>query len=214
MRGIERLRLLERVAPATRRLAIGFDPITGATSWRVETATAALTLLLSPESNRGLSGEGQVLADLAEPAWAAHLPRVRAALRWRSVVEATAFGEETGLTPDAARGALAALGSRGLVGFDAAAGAFFHRELPFDLDRVADLHPRLLDARRLVADGGVRLESPAVAWVRGTDTEHHVRLSPTGDRCTCTWWAKHQGERGPCKHVLAARLASGDEEAG
>ncbi|MGL4942941.1 MAG: SWIM zinc finger family protein [Thermoguttaceae bacterium] len=25
-------------------------------------------------------------------------------------------------------------------------------------------------------------------------------------KCTCPWYAKHQGERGPCKHVLAVQL--------
>lgn len=214
VRGIERLRLLERVAPTARRLWVAFDAQTGATHWRIETATASLSLLLSPDLHRGLSGEGQVLSELADPAWATHLSRVRAALRWQSVLDTGTIGAEIGVSAEAARGALAALGSRGLVGYDAAAGAYFHRELPFDLERVADLHPRLLDARRLVAEGAVRLDGPQIAWVRGTHTEHHVRLRPDGDRCTCEWWAKHQSERGPCKHVLAARIASGstDEE--
>jgi hypothetical protein len=33
-----------------------------------------------------------------------------------------------------------------------------------------------------------------------------VRLSPSGVRCTCPWFSKHQGQRGPCKHVLAAQM--------
>lgn len=40
-------------------------------------------------------------------------------------------------------------------------------------------------------------------------TEYEVRLSQTpgaGDRCTCPWYAKHRGTRGPCAHVLAARI--------
>ncbi|WP_071605937.1 SWIM zinc finger family protein [Budvicia aquatica] len=24
-------------------------------------------------------------------------------------------------------------------------------------------------------------------------------------RCTCEWYGKHQGARGPCKHVLAVK---------
>ncbi|MFC8869784.1 SWIM zinc finger family protein [Streptomyces sp. NPDC057148] len=24
--------------------------------------------------------------------------------------------------------------------------------------------------------------------------------------CTCPWWAKYRGGRGPCKHMLAARM--------
>jgi len=26
--------------------------------------------------------------------------------------------------------------------------------------------------------------------------------------CTCPWWWDHRGSRGPCKHVLAARIAA------
>ena len=49
---------------------------------------------------------------------------------------------------------------------------------------------------------------------KGTDVEHRVRLQPEGDKCTCPWYGKHQGDRGPCKHVLAARIVvQGDEDA-
>ncbi|MEV0597187.1 SWIM zinc finger family protein [Nonomuraea cavernae] len=24
--------------------------------------------------------------------------------------------------------------------------------------------------------------------------------------CTCLWWAKYRGGRGPCKHALAVRM--------
>ncbi|MFE1837288.1 SWIM zinc finger family protein [Streptomyces sviceus] len=27
--------------------------------------------------------------------------------------------------------------------------------------------------------------------------------------CTCFWWAKYRGGRGPCKHVLAVGMARG-----
>jgi predicted nucleic acid-binding Zn finger protein len=40
-----------------------------------------------------------------------------------------------------------------------------------------------------------------------------VRLRAEGDRCTCPWFSKHQGQRGPCKHVLAARIfVEGDDD--
>jgi hypothetical protein len=55
----------------------------------------------------------------------------------------------------------------------------------------------LLDA------GAVRLDGD-VAYVRSGDVEHVVRRAPDGARCTCPWFAKHKGSRGPWKHVLAA----------
>jgi predicted nucleic acid-binding Zn finger protein len=37
---------------------------------------------------------------------------------------------------------------------------------------------------------------------------HLVRTDETGQlSCTCLWWAKYRGGRGPCKHVLATRMA-------
>ena len=72
--------------------------------------------------------------------------------------------------------------------------------------------PAARDARRLVEAGGVRAGVPGEAWVRGSaGVEHRVRLADSA--CTCPWWAQHAGARGPCKHVLAARMAlEGDDE--
>jgi hypothetical protein len=46
--------------------------------------------------------------------------------------------------------------------------------------------------------------------VRGTHTTHRVRLAADGvESCTCQWWTTHRGRRGPCRHVLATRMARG-----
>jgi predicted nucleic acid-binding Zn finger protein len=42
--------------------------------------------------------------------------------------------------------------------------------------------------------------------VRGDD-DRVVRVDPAGYTCSCPWWAKHGGSRGPCKHVLAVHVA-------
>jgi len=70
----------------------------------------------------------------------------------------------------------------------------------------ADWHPRLLDARELIKDGAVRLvrTEPFEATVASGGVEHRVREVDGELRCTCPWFAKHQGSRGPCKHALAA----------
>ena len=102
---------------------------------------ARFHLVLSPDVWRGFSGEGQVLTALAGGQWAQVLPRMRASLRWEARVDADAVGRAFSLGRDEVGAALAALGSRGLVGFDLAEGAYFHRELPFDLKLVESLHP-------------------------------------------------------------------------
>ncbi len=71
------------------------------------------------------------------------------------------------------------------------------------------MHPRLRDARDLVAAGAVILEADG-ATVVSKGTRYRVRTGPAGDaRCTCPWWGKHRGGRGPCKHALAAEIARG-----
>lgn len=162
-----------------------------------------------------------MLEKLAGREWEAALPRVRAELAWQARVDVPAIVMRSGLNREQVEGALAVLGARGLVGFDMSEGAYFHRELPFDLEAVESLQPRLKEARRLVTEKKVRITErtgnedalTAVAMVQGTEVEHVVRLSPKGDRCTCPWFSKHQGQRGACKHVLAARIVlEGDED--
>ena len=72
------------------------------------------------------------------------------------------------------------------------------------------MHPRLLGARQLVEEGRVRVEADgASASVASGDVVYAVRFTADGARCTCPWFAKHAGSRGPCKHVLAAAVRAG-----
>src|SRR5439155_17047280 len=126
--------------------------------------------------------------------------RVRAALRWQARISPEALAREVGLDEKDVSAALAALGARGLVGFDLDNGAWFHRELPFDLAAVEELQPRLVDARAILAGGGVRVASidggRAEVWVRGSEVEHRVRLDGDHERCTWPGMMRHQGARG------------------
>jgi hypothetical protein len=133
-------------------------------------------------------------------------------LKWQAELRPEEFAANWGASPDAIRRALSLLGSRGLVGYDLSRGAYYHRVLPFDLALVESIHPRLASARKLVAEGGVKVVRRAgdviETEVPGSGVAHRVRLSPAGDRCSCPWHAKHQGNRGPCKHILAAQLVA------
>lgn len=205
--GTDRLSVLNAVLAPGQRVSVWVDADTGVSGWEVSGAGARALVLLSPEPYRGFSGEGQALKQLAGSDWEGALPSVRAKLKWQSELDAKALAADLGKPESDVEAALAVLGSRGLVGFDAARGVYFHRELPFNLTRVEELQPRLKAARRLVADEKVRLDrTRREAVVQGTDVQHVVRLLEDGDRCTCRWFAKHQGQRGPCKHILAARI--------
>jgi uncharacterized Zn finger protein len=70
------------------------------------------------------------------------------------------------------------------------------------------MHPRLLAARKLLDEGAVTLdEGGEGASVRSGEAEYRVRFEGGTARCTCAWFARHRGERGPCKHVLAVEHA-------
>jgi hypothetical protein len=118
------------------------------------------------------------------------------------------ISKHTQLTEVTVKQLLSVLGTRGLVGFDLRAGAYFHREMPFDLEQVEHMQPRLKAARLLVANGLVsvlpRNSDMNELEVQGTEVKHLVKLGQTGNRCTCQWYSKYQGLRGPCKHIIAS----------
>lgn len=206
--GIGRLRVVERMLRHLRGLTIlsGAD---GTTAWVADLDGARTTIVLSPQAWRGFSGEGRVLDELA-PDLLALVPRVRAELRWQARLDLAELAMRLGAGLTDLRSALAMLSTAGIVGYDIAEGAYFHRELPFEVEQVSRRQPRLAGARSLVAAGRVRFEETGdasmVAWVAGTGVEHRVGLTEAGWTCTCPWYARHRRERGPCKHALAAQI--------
>ncbi len=177
-------------------------------AWELDLGTARFTLTLSPEKYRGFSGEGALLRLLAGEEAAADAELADGVLGWEARIDVGHLAASLGLTPQRALAGLSFLAASGRVGYDLADESFFHRELPFG-SSLAAMHPRLANARELVACGAVRLVDGGAA-VRSGDAEHRVTFGPS-DRCTCPWWGKHRDSRGPCKHVLAARMAARDE---
>lgn len=207
--GTERLKVLETLVPHIQRLRIYGQADGGsASAWELDAGAQRLVLVLSPSTTRGFSGEGQALEELASKGWEKVLTQVRAKLKWQSTLRADDLATSAKIDADLAAKALVALGSRGLVGFDLTSSAYFHRELPFDLSLIADLHPRLKGARKLVESGDIKIAKGKTtsAEVPGSGCTHTVRIAADGPRCTCPWFSKYQGDRGPCKHVLAVRM--------
>lgn len=209
--GTHRIRVIEPLLPFARKLRIWFDPDSGASGWELMFEEGSFFLLISPALNRGLSGEGQLLATLAVPPPEALVAQVRAQLLWQARIAPATLAASLGTPAAAIADALALIGSRGLAGFDAAAGHYFHRELPFDRSQTDAMQPRLASARKLVEARALRRvpgsqPGERVFEVKGSDTLHRVRLTGDGARCTCRWFSSHQGQRGPCKHILAAQI--------
>lgn len=173
-----------------------------ATAWELQLENARITLVISPELYRGFSGEGGVLRAMAESNNEA-VETVSSQLAGQARLDTASLG----VASDQLRSALGVLGAAGRVGFDLASDAFFHRDLPFDRSRLEGLHPRLVNARKLIDECAVKLTSDNEATVTSDGTRYAVRTSEDGFSCTCAWFAKHQDNRGACKHVLAAELA-------
>ena len=203
----ERLRVLEPIArhmSVLRAYAVPDQETAGV--WVAELAGARLLVTLSPHFSRGFSGEGGLLEDLADDALA-----IEAEFLDRALHDRRRFtGDElttTGLSLDRGRRALSWLGAHGRIGFDPVERVWFRRELPFPSEALAADPPRLRNAKKLVDEGAVRLGPAGEAEVRSGSKAYSVRLDPP--RCSCPWWSKHPGDRGPCKHLLAAQIAAG-----
>jgi hypothetical protein len=212
----DRLRVLERLAPAIRSVAVHASA-DGSSAWCAELSDARFTLAISTAAWRGFSGEGRVLDDLGRAPERRIRAAVAAALEWQPAVRVDDLARELAAEPGDVKAALTELAAAGMVGYDLADGAYFARRLPFTGGAAAErMQPRLRRARALVDAGAVRLEEPgstggrdAVAWVSGRSAEYRVRLGPDGRACTCPWWGKHPGDRGPCAHILAAEILAG-----
>jgi hypothetical protein len=178
-------------------------------AWELDLGSARFTLTLSPEKYRGFSGEGALLGLLADDDAAADAALLTESLDWGPRIDADGVGASLGMTPARVVAGLGYLAASGRVGYDLADETFFHRELPFG-PALEAMHPRLVSARELIASGAVTATDTG-AIVRSGESEHRVAFAAPADRCTCPWWGKHQGGRGPCKHVLAARLAARSE---
>ena len=208
--GAHRVKVIEPLLVRAKSLRIWRDEANGTSAWEVCFNVGSFFLMISPEVYRGFSGEGQVLSKLANPPSDQVIAQVRAQLKWQSCIDIKAMSNNLKIDAHEIKSSLAVLGSRGLAGFDATSQMYFHRELPFDLSKVEDLQPRLKQARKLVKTGEIQTtsdkEGKLVYVVPGTGTRHRVRLSDSDEVCTCPWFSKYQGARGPCKHILAVKL--------
>ncbi|MEV6520118.1 SWIM zinc finger family protein [Micromonospora chalcea] len=182
-------------------------------TWELDTGALRVSLTLSPEPYRGFSGEGAALAALAGDDVVDDAELVGALLNWDPTIDVAALAEAAALPDDRVRAALAQLGTAGRVGYDVADGAYFHRVMPYDAGRAERDNPRLLGARALVERGAVERDGED-ATVRADAEVYRVRRHPDGAySCTCRWWARHRGQRGPCRHALAVSMVAAPVEA-
>ena len=104
------------------------------------------------------------------------------------------------------------LSAIGLLGFDLHNRQHYYRRLPFKMERILSLNPRLKNAKNLVKNNGIQLIKNNIgdieAQVTGTDVIHTVIIKNGQAKCTCEWFNQHQTKRGLCKHILAVKIAT------
>ena len=222
IQGLHRLCALKRLLTHITGMRF-FAPREGTTAAgamvAVELPGARLTLGLTDEPWRGYSGEGSLLVDLAQPEVIQDAGIVSALLAFEPIIDVTRLAREAALSSDQVSAALAVLAASGRVGWDIHEQVYFHRELPDNPDAIEKANPRLVSARALVAAGALSpLSGQPRTWVvSSSGAQYQTTLGPDpaapeiGAHCTCTWFLKHGGNRGPCKHVLAASMQATEQ---
>jgi hypothetical protein len=212
--GIERLKLVAPLLMTADHVNVWRDEEeSDVTGWQIVTKAGSLWLVLSPELQRGFSGEGQASELLAACDWRSQFDRVRSWMGQRDNLDPREAATQLGIRTGDATSVFAALATVGLAGFDASSGYYYQRILPFVSGQIERFQPRFRNAHRLLENARIELiGQPAnnsqiiEAKVSGDHCDYYVKLHPDGDICTCPWYSRYQGNRGTCKHVLAARL--------
>ena len=207
--GLHRLRLLEPLLPYIDGLQVFAHANMQSVTWQLNMGNIRFSFSLSRECWRGFSGEGAVLDSLISD-----VPD-----EWIDTLDKYAYANQTfnpgrialeeNISFDKIENSTGRLAAMGLLGYDLNDGEFFYRRLPFKLSRIIGLNPRIKNAEKLIEDGKVEIlnsnKERTEARVKGAGVHHTVIIQEEKERCTCEWFSKYQGERGPCKHVLAVK---------
>lgn len=207
--GLHRLKLIEPLLAYADELRVYPHADMQSTSWQLYFGNIRFNLTLSRDAWRGFSGEGAALESLIDDvpdAWIDALDKYSYA---NQVFNPALLAVDEGLDIERLDNITGRLSAMGLLGYDLDENHFFYRRLPFRLNRILSLNPRMKDAEKLLSQNKVeiisRSDDRVEARVAGSGVNHTVILEAESERCTCTWFSRHQGERGLCKHVLAVK---------
>lgn len=211
--GVHRLKLLEPLLAHADTLKVFAHPAMQSTTWQLYFGSLRFSLSLSRDSWRGFSGEGAALEDLLEDIPQTWVDRVDKYGYANGAFNPALFAVEEGLDLQKLQNITSRLSAMGLLGYDVDENSFFYRQLPYKLNRILSLNPRLKDAEKLLEENKVEIivqtDNRIEARVEGSDVKHTVVIEDDRSRCTCTWYARNQGERGVCKHILAVKKKTG-----
>ncbi|RFM37017.1 SWIM zinc finger family protein [Chitinophaga silvisoli] len=211
--GVHRLKLLEPLLPLANELRVFAGPDQQSTTWHLYFGDVRFSFSLSRECWRGFSGEGAALESLIADVPDEWLDAMNKYSHANQEFNPALMALKENIHFDKVDNLTGRMAAMGLLGYDLDERQFFYRRLPFRQSRILQLNPRMKDAEKLLEeDKVVILEntgSRVNARVEGSGMQHTVVIDQDKARCTCTWFAKHQGDRGPCKHILAVKIKIG-----
>lgn len=212
---IQRLRLVETILPLAKSLTVYSMNNESAVAFLFDLGNVRFTIMLSRSHWRGFSGEGAALENLAEDIDESFLKKLNT---YAKVNEE--FNEKSSLMKDLPKqdftNLCIRLSSMGLLGYDLYDRYYYYRKLPFKLSRIESLNPRYKGALQLIKKNKIEIVDASSDHtemkIQGSGVIHKIILMPEKNRCTCTWFAEYQGDRGDCKHILAAKILKNSSE--
>jgi hypothetical protein len=230
--GRRRLLTLERLTPVAERVAVHLLGTGLPSFWLVAGADWQYTLGLSGWTANDWSRGGQF--DLFGPRQTVDVAtreRVFNALGKDWKATAAGLGLQTGLDRTVVESSLLAYTQAGRVVYDLAEGCYRLRELsrePLPLDRLRYASEREEQAALLVAhdavsglrvdarDAGRLIQARLNVGERRRALQVQVQIDAderlTTAHCECDFFIKNKLYRGPCEHILAAKLAADRRE--
>ncbi|MBC8755115.1 SWIM zinc finger family protein [Kordia sp. YSTF-M3] len=207
--GIHRLKLLQPLIPLIKELKVYPQKDMQSITFTLCFNELNFVFSLSRDFWRGFSGEGAALEALIEDLPDSLVQAFDNYSYTNQEFNPTLLSFEEGIDISKIDKLATKLSAMGLLGYDLDKNGFFYRRLPFKLDRILSLNPRLKGAEKLLEENKVvitsKKDNEIEAKVAGSGVQHYVVLKGDTQKCTCTWFSKNQGERGACKHILAVK---------
>jgi len=207
--GIHRLKLLQPLIPLINELKVYAHKDMQSISFILVFDQINFVFSLSRDYWRGFSGEGAALEVLLEDVPHSLVQAFDNYAFANQEFNVTLMSIEERIEWQKIEQLATKLSALGLLGFDLERNGFFYRRLPFKLERILSLNPRLKSAEKLLSENKVNIQlkdnDRIEASVEGSGVQHFVMIKGEEQKCTCTWFSQNQGERGACKHILAVK---------
>ncbi|MBE9579076.1 SWIM zinc finger family protein [Moraxella sp. K1664] len=212
--GLERLRLLENLVPYIDNMVffqnINDDKDSQSMAIQIYMKHMRLTLAISPHNHRGFSGEGNILQKITHELPTEYIYAFNHLLKSNENFDPTTLAIDNDLYIDDVKSLTTHLSMIGLLGFDLYSDSYYYRRLPFNMNKLLSLNPRLNNAKKLIKDDNITLvhhrPNDTLAHVKSGEHTYTVVITDTHAKCTCQWYAKHQTKRGLCKHILGVQM--------